>query len=165
MTSPYTEQVRVRDCTCPGTPHNGEGDWIALTPTLSLEGGLAAEGDLRAVALIRDENERSEALQRRWLITFVRYGAKAWNFVDEEGNEQPFDIEAILADYGIAQPVANRAADLYTDSVLRPFQKRLAARSPTGPTNGSTSARPASTRSRSKPSSPATTADTPPSAP
>jgi len=151
-------QVKVRDCECPETPHNGEGDWVALAPTLSLEGGLAAEQDLRDVASIADQTERGAALQRRWLVTFVRYGVKEWNFAGVSS------VDDILADYSLAQPVADKAADLYTDVVLRPFQKRLAARSPTGRTNGMTSAPRPRTRKRSGPSSPDISADTQPSA-
>ncbi len=154
------EKVRVRDCACPGTPHNGEGDWVLLAPTLSLEAGLAAEQDLREINAQYPEDERSNALQRRWVVTFVKYGAKGWNLQGEDG-DLPFDVDAILADYGLAQPVADRAADLYTDAVLRPFQTRLAARSPTGQTSDTTSHPPARTRKSSARSSPATTAATP----
>jgi hypothetical protein len=133
------ERVRVRDCACPNTPHTEEGDWVSVTPTLSLEGGLAAESDLRlANQEATDPAERGELIQRRWAITFVRYGAKGWNLVNENGGI-PFSIDALLADYGLARAVADRCADLYTEAVLRPFQKILAARSPTGPTNGTTS--------------------------
>ena len=153
------EKVRVRDCECPNKPHNGEGDWVALAPTLSLEGGLAAEQDLRDANSILDENERGASIQRRWIITFVKYGAKAWNFVDENGEERPFDIAELLNDYAIARPVADKASDLYADSVLRPFLTRLATRSPTGRTAGTTSKAQRRTRTQSKPSSPDTTAD------
>ena len=152
-------KVRVRDC--PTGLHNGEGDWVLLAPTLSLEGGLAAEQDLRDASSIRDDSARGEALQRRWLVTFVRYGARGWNFHDENGDDLPFDVQTLLDDYATAQPVADKAADLYTDSVLRPFLNRLAARSPTGQTSNTTSARPRRTRKPSAESSPATTADTP----
>lgn len=150
-------QVRVRDC--PTGLHNGEGDWVLLAPTLSLDGGLTAEDDLRVVtAQYDDANERGMALQRRWAGTFVRFGAKGWNLHDEEGNELPFEVDALLEDYGIARIVADRAADLYTESVLRPFQTLLAARSPTGATRATTSPRRARTPKSSEPSSPAPTA-------
>ena len=162
-------KVRVRDCECPDKPHNGEGDWVLLAPTLSLEGGLAAERDLREAAAeipVRDGDEagareRWEAIQRRWLVTFVKYGAKGWNFHDHEG-EMPFDRQVLLDDYGLAQPVADKAADLYSDAVLRPFVKRLAARSPTGPTRSTTSARRRRTPTPSESPSPDTSADSAP---
>jgi hypothetical protein len=157
-------QVRVRDC--PTGLHNGEGDWVLLAPTLSLEGGLTAEDDLRIVtAEHTDARERGMALQRRWAITFVRHGAQGWNLHDEDGTELPFDVGALLDDYGIARPVADKAADLYSEAVLRPFQTLLAARSPTGATEATTSARPGRTRKLSAQSSPAPTADMPLSTP
>ena len=93
------ERVRVRDCECPPVdgerPHNGEGDWVALAPRLSLEGGLAAEQDLREVASIKNDGERGDAIQRRWVVTFVRYGAKEWNLLDENGDDLPFTTDAL----------------------------------------------------------------------
>lgn len=151
------ERVKVREC--PTGLHNGEGDWVALAPHLSLEGGLAAEQDLRSVAGIRDEGERGDAIQRRWVVTFVKHGAKAWNFHDAEGNELPFDVEELLADYSLGRPVADKAADLYSDSVLRPFLNRLQERSPTGRTGATTSRAQRRTRKQSGQSSPATSAD------
>jgi hypothetical protein len=150
-------KVRVRDC--PTGLHNGEGDWVALSPTLSLDGGLAAEQDLQEVsAKYTDPAERAAALQRRWVLTFIRYGARGWNFHDEAGDEIDFDPQALLDDYAIGRPVAEKAADLYSDSVLRPFQTRLATRSPTGRTTATTSKARSRTRARSGPSSPATSA-------
>ena len=160
------EKVRVRDCECPNKPHNGEGDWVALAPHLSLEGGLAAEQDVYAANVeSADETAISLNVQRRWALTFIRFGAKAWNLVDEHGDSVPFDVQAILDDYAIARPLADSAADLYAESVLRPFQVRLATRSPTGPTTATTSSRRRQTRKRSARSSPDTTAGSTPLAP
>lgn len=151
------EQVRVRDC--PTHLHNGEGDWVALAPTLSLDGGLAAEQDLQVVAAeYPDPTERAAALQRRWVITFLRYGAKDWNFHDENDEPIPFDVQALLDDYSLGRVVAEKAADLYSDAVLRPFQARLATRSPTGLTTATTSKARSRTRKPSGPSSPDTSA-------
>jgi len=152
-----TVKVRVRDC--PTGLHNGEGDWVALAPTLSLDGGLAAEQDLQEMAAkYPDPVERASALQRKWVLTFIRYGAKDWNFHNAENEDLPFDTQALLDDYAIGRPVAEKAADLYSDSVLRPFQARLATRSPTGRTTGTTSKARSRTRARSGPSSPDTSA-------
>lgn len=153
------ELVRVKVRECLDGRHNGEGDWVALAPTLSLEGGLAAEQDLREVASIKDDTERGDAIQRRWVVTFVRYGAKDWNLHEENGDEVPFSTESLLDDYSLARPVADKAADLYSDAVLRPFLNRLATRSPTGRTGATTSKARRQTRKQSGPSSPATTAD------
>ena len=169
--------VVVRSCECPGTPH-GEGDLVLLAPTLSLAGGLAAEHD-NSTALAEtlanagpapeggwtDDNsgplatDLAERLRRRLMLTYVRYGAVGWNFEDEAG-PIPFDVDTILADYGIAQPVTEKADELYGESVMRPLRARLATRSPRGPTDHLTSPKKARTRPRSRRSSPATTAAT-----
>lgn len=150
--------VKVRDCECPNHPHNGEGDWVALAPTLSLDGGMAAEQDIRDAAQIEDLIERGNAIQRRLVSTFVRHGAKAWNLLDEEGEPVPFDVDAILADYAIARPVAERADSLYQETLLRPFRYLLATRSPTGQTGATTSSTRRRTRKQSERSSPDTSA-------
>lgn len=156
-------QVKVREC--PTGLHNGEGDWVLLAPTLSLEGGLVAEADLRAAsAEYQDATQRGEAIQRKWAITFVRYGVRGWNFHDEDG-EKPLDVDELLSDYATARIVADKAADLYTDAVLRPFLTLLAARSPTGPTPATTSRRQGRTRKSSGSSSPSTSADSAQSTP
>lgn len=153
------EPVKVKVRECPTGLHNGEGDWVLLAPTLSLDGGLAAEQDLRDVnSSSPDAQERANRIQRRWAITFVRHGATGWNFHDEEGNGLEFDVEELLADYGLARPVADQAADLYTDAVLRPFLTLLAARSPTGRTGATTSRPRARTRKQSASSSPGASA-------
>lgn len=161
--------VRVRDC--PTGLHNGEGDWVLLAPHLSLEGGFQAEDDL--VSVTADfpipegsspeagkviEQRRNTALQRRWAITFIRHGAVDWNLHDEAGDDIPFDVETLLSDYEIARPVADAAADKYSDTVLAPFLMRLAARSPTGRTGATTSRARGQTRKSSGQSSPANTA-------
>jgi hypothetical protein len=127
-----TEFVRVRDCACPGTPHE-EGDGVFLATSLSAEGGIVAEQQMGET---RDVDE----LTRRWLITFVRYGAKDWNLQDEDG-PRPFDVEELLADWALARPVALRAGELYQAAVAAPFQTAPAKPSRTGRTRATTSRR------------------------
>jgi hypothetical protein len=126
------EKVRVRDCACPGTPHE-EGDFVLLAPTLSAEGGIAAEQDMA-------ENRDTDVLTRKWLLTFLRHGAIGWNFQDESG-DIPFDIDVLMADWALARPVAIRAGELYQASVISPFLPTPAKRSPTGRTRATTSRR------------------------
>lgn len=118
--------VRVRDCACPDTPHP-DGDIVYLRPTLSLEGGIAAQFDLRA------SNGDAAELTRRWLVTFVRYGAVAWSL------DRPFSVDDLLADFALAMPVAEAANDLYAEALLRPLAAGRPKTSPSGPTVGSTS--------------------------
>lgn len=125
--------VRVRDCACPDSPHADTGDLVYLAPTLDLDGGVEAERDL--IEARGDER----TLTRRWLRTFITYGAKGWNLVDAEGEPVPFDVDVILGDWTLARPLGVEAEARYGESVTSPFEKALAARSPTGPTAATTS--------------------------
>ena len=122
-------RVRIRDCACPDTPHAEEGDAVFLSPTLPAEGGIAAEQDMT------ESGGDANALTRRWLMTFVRYGAKDWNL------PEPFDVDTLLADWAIARPVAIAAGELYQASVMAPFQTAPPRPSRTGRTTATTSRR------------------------
>jgi hypothetical protein len=123
---PEPVAVRVRDCACPDAPHADTGDLVYLRPTLSLEGGIAAQQDL-----IASGGDPSD-LTRRWLVTFVRYGVTGANY-------EPFTIGALLDDFDLAMPVAERADELYGEAVLRPLGVSRSASSRRGPTARSTS--------------------------
>ena len=142
--------VRARDCACPGTPH-GEGDTVSLLPKLSLSGGLAAQADIIAAA------GDGSILAQRWLVTYVRHGAVGWNIANEAG-PIPFDVDELLADYGFALPVAERADELYSPAVIDPLTRRLGETSRTGRTGASTSPRVQSIPRRHGRSSPARSA-------
>jgi len=143
--------VRIRDCECPGTPHGEEGDLVFLASTLTLEGGLAAQGDILAAA------GDGSALERRWRVTFVRHGAVGWNLVDENG-QTPFDVNVLLADFALGYPVAERADDLYGDTIVRPLLARPSGTSRNGSTAASTSPSVRLTSRRRGSSSPAISA-------
>lgn len=130
---PDRVSVRVRDCACPNTPHAEEGDVVFLEPTLPLDGGILAEQQLIASA------GDGPKLTREWLRTFIEFGATGWNLLDEDGDEVDFDIATILGDWSLARPLADKAADLYSDSVTAPFLRAQAVRSPTGQTAATTS--------------------------
>lgn len=163
--------VRVREC-----PDHPDGDVVYMAPTLSLAGGLEAEYD-NSVALAetiaaagpRPPEGYSEATQEllaldmarrlrvRWLVTYVRFGVVGWTLHDESG-PMPLDIDAILADYNLAAPVAEKGDELYGETVARPLLARQAARLQPGPMDRLTSAKRRSTTKPRKRSSPATTA-------
>lgn len=143
--------VRVRDCACPDAPH-GEGDVVYVAPTPSLQLGLEAQRD------IRESLGSGSMLAERWLVTFVRYGAMGWNFLDADGEPLPFDVDVLLADYTLASPVAEKCDELYGEAVTRPLLARLRAISQRGRTAGSTSPTTGSTPKPRRRSSPATSA-------
>lgn len=153
-------KVRVRDCACPDTPH--EGHHVFLRPTISLEGGIEAEKAMFEVARKYDvpngkdgkpdirspeAQARSRALVYAWAPIFVEHGAVDWDLCDEQGEPIPFDVQAILDDYAIARLVADKASELgYGDAVMAPFQDQPATPSPSGPTPATTSQRRTRTR-------------------
>lgn len=170
--------VRVRDCACPGTPHP-DGDIVNINPKLPLIAGLEAQrengkaltqaifevlGDNPTPAqleAVRDDKSplatavaeaASERLIIRWLPLFIRHGAASWNLEDESG-PRPFDVELLLADFDLGKPVADAAADLYAESLMRPLAARLAKLSPPTPTNGTPRATRRSRTSTRKPRS------------
>lgn len=133
-----TDPIPVRVCECPDGTHP-EGDLVYLAPALSLEGGLQARYEHATSA-------DGEELFRRWLRTFVRFGAVGWNFHDEQGEPVPFDVDVLLADSTLGLPVADAASDLYLDGVIGPLAKGSPKTSPGGPNGNSTSTRRTPTR-------------------
>lgn len=139
---PEPLSIRVRDCACPDAPHP-DGDVVYLRPTLSLEGGIAAQQDLVAANGVQDD------LVRRWLVTYVRYGAIGWNWTDADGAPVPFDVAVLLDDFTLSSPVAEKGDELYSEAVLRPLGLSRSRTSRSGPTAASTSrTRPSRSRSR-----------------
>ncbi len=151
-------EVRIRDCACPGEPHP-DGDVVYLRPTLDLAGGTQAEMDLLdsirlyplpddppADLLEKVSGQRASYLRPRWFETFIRHGFAG-------SNVEGFTVEDLVADYGLARPVADAATDLYSDVVLRPFQNPPKKRSGSGRTGASTRQPSTRTPSRSKSSS------------
>ena len=140
-----------------------DGTEVYLLPTLSLEGGAAAELDLMES---QGMGERSATwLIARWTATYVRYGAVGWNWtrLGENGRPEPvpFDVNVLLADYRLSKEIANRANELYSEAVMGPLlvaaqpPNRAQRRSRTGRTGSSTSQRPVSIPKPSRSSSPA----------
>jgi hypothetical protein len=132
---PELVPVRVRDCACPHTPHAVEGDIVYLAPHLDIRGGSRAERELIQA------NTDAGLLTSLWLETFVLFGAKGWNLLDEDGEPVPFDVDTITSDWALARPVGDAASALYQDSILAPFVKAQQVRSPTGSTSATTSPR------------------------
>ena len=125
--------VKVKDC-----PEHEEGHSVFLAPTISMDGGMAAEQ-----AIVKFEGDE---LIRALLKIYVTHGATGWDLHDEEGNDLPFSVEALLADWSLSRQVADRAASLYSEAIFAPFQTKPAGQSPTGRTRRTTSRRTTRTR-------------------
>lgn len=144
-------EVRLPACYCPGSPH--EADLVYLAPSLSMAGGMASQAAIAEAG--RDPIQLQEMLAEVW----IRHGVIAWNLEDASG---PLAVtaEAVRSalPYGKGgRLVAEQADALYAEDILAPLAERLKTISRRGPTNGSTSRAPASTRKRRSPSLTATT--------
>jgi hypothetical protein len=88
------DHVRVRDCACPDTPH--EGHFVFVTSTLSLEGGVEAEAALIAAITTAGKGPvDTKALEVLWRDIFVRHGVVGWDLCNEDGEPIPFSLEAL----------------------------------------------------------------------
>lgn len=155
---PSLVPVRVADCGCPDTPHDGHH--VLVAPKISLDGAIEAEKamlqagrDFPNIGKVDPDNlenltpeqvqaigDRARALQYAWSPIFIRHGAKDWDLCDEQGNPIPFDVDEILADYELSLTVAGALNDLgYGQSVMAPFQRAQEKPSLSGPTTDTTS--------------------------
>ena len=147
--SRFTRQsvvVGIGPCRCPGTPH--EQDEVYLRPTISLDGGIRAQG-----AIMKYGSDTVE-LTAAWTGIFLRDGITGWNLTNGDGGPEALDVDGLLMDLDAARPVADRAAELYGESVMRPFLPPPQMTSPPTSTDASTSAEPTSILSRRESSSP-----------
>ncbi len=139
--------VTIGPCECPGSPH-GDGDIVYLAPTLSMAGGMAAQGVISAAGA--DAVKLQELLSVLW----IRHGVVDWNLVDEAGKPVPLTETNVAAalPYGKGgRLVADRADDLYAEDILAPLAERVAALSPHGPTPSGRPRTSATKRSTAKP--------------
>lgn len=127
-------RVRVRDCTCPGTPH--EGHFVQLAETMPFRAGYLVER-----ILVKSFGRDVDEVQAEITLTFIRHGAVDWDLCDDEGAARPFDVDALLADFTLARPVAIAIEALGWDSqVLDPLLEAVPPKtSRAGRTDGSTS--------------------------
>jgi hypothetical protein len=132
-----TVPVRVGDCTCPDSPHP-EGDEVYLSPTVSLRLGLASER-----VLLNAGQVGTEATEDALIETFVRLGVVGWNLVYVNGKgvpePRPFSADVVLADWKMARSVAEKANELYAETVLAPLVAAFATPSAPGRTDATTS--------------------------
>src|SRR6188768_1748310 len=137
-----TEFVRVRECPDDSHPE-GDGVWIATR--MSLECGIEARRAIVAASKESggDEDLMDGALIRRWFKVYALHAPVSWNLHDEK--PWPFDPQRLVDDFDLGYPVADRADDLYRESVMRPLLQASQQTSRSGATGGSTSPRTTST--------------------
>src|SRR5438477_10834875 len=90
-----SDPFRVRDCTCPDTPHP-DGDVVFFPPQLDLNAGLAVTS---AIANATDEDELEVRLRRALFI----WGPDGWNLMEqnEKGKlvPKPFDRRQLETEF------------------------------------------------------------------
>lgn len=153
-------EVDLGPCECPDTPHGTDKAW--LRPRLTAEGGYRA---MHILMTATDRDVTAGALG----MCFLADGLVRWTLLDDAGKPIPTD-EATLRSGALdwdttLYPIAEKAAVLYTDSVVDPLRKGRAAPSLPGPTEASTSPTTDSSSGSPTPSEPSTTPTTPPSRP
>lgn len=160
MDSEGQTTIRVRDCACPGTPHE-DGDYVYLAPELSMTGGMAAQGAITAATT--DKGIDAIILQEELARVWLRHGAIGWNLLDERGRSRPFTPEGLIVEFPYmrgGREIADACDDLYKEAVLTPLVERLSALSKRGPTEPIPLETSRTKRSTAKPRKRSSTANT-----
>lgn len=129
-------------CPCEGTPHP-DGDVVSLWPEISAPGGMAVR------ALLMSPNLDTITFQEQLGTVLLRFGVAEWTFLADDGQPIPVTPENVVLalPYGKGgRLVADKADDLYADSVKDPLLAKLAELSKAGQTKTS---RPATSRAKS----------------
>lgn len=144
------QPVRFRDCSCPGTPHDGrdgadDGDIVVLRSAL----GFAAGAEV--VRKLGEANEDGEFMARATELigpVYIREGPLSWNVVDANG-PVPLTKERLDAlSYADAYEIVEAADALYTEAIIAPLVKRMDVPSRNGRNGSSTRATQRSSRPR-----------------
>lgn len=104
-------------CPCAGTPHP-DGDIVTLRDKPTLHMGTTAFGWANVQATERKPSSGDIA------ELYLTEGIVGWTFLLDDGSPRPLDDENLAwftDDFALAYPVADKAADLYTDVIFRPL--------------------------------------------
>lgn len=132
--------VRFRDCSCPGTPHDGvdghdDGDIAYLRPYLDFVSGAKATAAFQEAAKTAtyDADGDLEMLRFNELVgPAYLAGVVSWNVLDEQGPAPLTGLSSLR--YEEAYIIVEKADTLYGEQVVAPFVLRAQASSRTGPT-------------------------------
>lgn len=133
-------------------------DTVYLRPRLGLAAGIAVQ------KLIVDANTADTPVSAAELTgvlaeAYLLHGVAAWSFPDPVN---PVTIHArLLSDFEVGAPVAEKADELYMQSVLAPLLKKASNSLRATSSNGSTSARGNGAQRAKKPSKRSSTTTTP----
>lgn len=121
--------VSIGACQCPDTPH--DEDVALLRPRL-------LPGDAMAALSALDPSNDEAAIQRDVGMAFLHGGVVSWNILDDAGQPVPLsamDTGALDWDETL-RPIADKAAELYTESLFRPLLHAAKKSSQHGRTDG-----------------------------
>ena len=134
--------VELGECRCPGTPHSTDTVWLRSTPSMA-SGVIATQ-----IMYEANPDTMPEKLGRAYL----EYNVTGWSFLDEKGEPVPVSRDLIRhLSWDALFPLAEKAAELYSEALTRPLVARASKSSPNGHTARSTSAKRRSSSVRPKP--------------
>lgn len=122
--------VPVEGVPCPHDGEHPDGHVVALRPKIGLVGATVA------IQRLRDAFPDLALIKAALVETYVRYGVAE---IDGEPATAQ-DIEALLADEGAGRIVADKADELYSESVTAPLVTAVSKFSEITSTTASTSA-------------------------
>jgi hypothetical protein len=151
--------VQLDYCPCEGTPHP-DGDIVYLLPELPAPAGVRARAFFQqAMTGTIDAATAEESIAALWLSMCVA----EWTFLLDDGRPIPVTPENVVRalPYGKGgRQVADKADDLYVESVTAPLLEELARLSKRGSTPSSRPATRPNPTSRQKPRKRSSTATT-----
>ena len=145
--------VDLAGCRCPGSPHHH--DTVTLRGEPSTPMGIAGWTVASLGGALWD-------IQARLADVWLKFGIIDWSFTDAAGKAVPVtsaNIDDYLPFGRGGMEVANRADELYSDTVLSPLAARMSPPSPPTPTDDSTSPSPPSGDTPPTPSAPSSPPD------
>ena len=147
-----TDLVAVRvPCS---TGEHPDGDSVSLRPKLGLAGGIEAQQTIQAIANGTSASEVTGLLME----VYLKHGVADWTL---HADFTPDNLRSLLLDdFALAQPVADKADELYYSSVVGPLvaaASRSSQATPAAPSTSAPTSLPASPRKPSKSSSTSTT--------
>jgi hypothetical protein len=137
-----------------------DGDSVCLRPKLGLAAGIEAQQTIQAIAKGTSAAEVTGLL----LETYLKHGVAEWTLHD---GDKPIPLtpeslrERLLDDFVLAQPIADKADELYYAAVVAPLVAAASKSSQATHRAPTTSAPKDSSASRRKPSKPSSTSTTP----
>ena len=146
-----------------GVPVRDGADTVYLRPRLGLAAGIELQAVMQA-AMQSTERPTAGQVQGALVELYLVHGVADWTF-NIDGIPIPLTRETLqehlLNDFTLAEPVADKADELYYEAVLAPLVNRAQTFSRGTSTSAPTSAKKRGSRKPRKPSKRSSTSTTP----